>query len=195
MEEKKLNVKDLINIGLFTALYFICFYAVGMTGYVPIMMLLLPFMIAVVGGIPVMLFITKVPKFGALSIMGIIVSFLMFLTGHPWPILVFGIPLTILGDFIASRRQFKSWFFLVAGYSVFSLWSLGALYPLLFMKESYLKSVESGYGTEYAKTLNQLFSVSIVPWLFLSVLLGGIIGAYLGRSVLKKHFKRAGIAG
>ncbi|MCH4167922.1 MAG: MptD family putative ECF transporter S component [Streptococcaceae bacterium] len=194
MGQQKLNVKDLINIGLFTALYFICYFTAGMTGFIPVMMLLLPFLIGLVGGIPIMLFLTKVPKFGALSIMGIIVLLLMFFMGHPWMILAFGIPVVLFGDWIASRGNYKQWHLLVAGYTIFSLWPIGAMYPLIFMKETYLKSLEGGYGTEYTNALDNLFSGAVVPFIVIGGILGSILGAYLGRAVLKKHFKRAGIA-
>lgn len=190
---KEISAKDLINIGLFTAIYFISFFTVGMTGYIPVMMLFLPFLIGIVGGIPIMLFLTKVPKFGALSILGIIVVLLMFATGHPWPILLFGLPAVILGDFIASRGNYHQWFYLVSGYTVFTCWSFGALYPLLFMKETYLNSMSGSYGPAYVTALDNLFNTAVMPFILIGMVLGAVLGAYLGRSVLKKHFKRAGI--
>lgn len=36
----KLNVKDLINVGIFTAIYFVLVFAVAMLGLIPIFMLL-----------------------------------------------------------------------------------------------------------------------------------------------------------
>ena len=81
----KLGAKDLINVGIFTAIYFVIFFACGMLGYIPIFMAALPLLIAVVGGIPFMLYLTKVNKFGMVTITGIIVSLLMFATGHGWP--------------------------------------------------------------------------------------------------------------
>lgn len=194
MEQEKLNMKDLINIGLFTSLYFICYFTVGMTGFIPILMIILPFLIGLVGGIPIMLFLTKVPKLGALSIMGIVVLLLMFLMGHPWMILVFGIPVVLFADWIASQGNYKNWPLLVVGYTIFTLWPLGAMYPLVFMKETYLKSIESGYGTEYTSELNNLFNVGVVPFVITGSIVGSVLGAYLGRVILKKHFKRAGVA-
>ena len=37
MEKQKMNVKDLVNVGIFTVIYFVLFYICGMTGLVPFM--------------------------------------------------------------------------------------------------------------------------------------------------------------
>ncbi|WP_340578913.1 MptD family putative ECF transporter S component, partial [Staphylococcus aureus] len=73
MKKSKIDIKDLINIGIFTAIYFIFIAPPGILGIIPIFMLLLPAMIGLIGGIPIMLLITKTQKFGALSICGIVV--------------------------------------------------------------------------------------------------------------------------
>lgn len=194
MGKRKLNVKDLINIGLFTAVYTVCFFAVGMTGYIPIMMLFLPFMIGIVGGIPIMLLVTKVSKLGVFTLTGTLVSLFMFFTGHPWPILAIGIPFAVLADLVAAAGSYKKWPLVLAGYTFFSLWSMGAMYPLFFMRDSYFSMMEKGYGEAYANEIANLFSDNMLPIMIVTAIAGAIIGAYLGRSVLKKHFKRAGVA-
>ena len=45
MNNSKIEVKDLINIGLFTAIYFIFIAPPGILGIIPIFMLLLPAMV------------------------------------------------------------------------------------------------------------------------------------------------------
>ncbi|MBQ8133643.1 MAG: MptD family putative ECF transporter S component, partial [Clostridia bacterium] len=51
----KLNGRDLINIGIYTAIYFVIAMALAMTGLIPIFLILLSSMIGIVGGIPFML--------------------------------------------------------------------------------------------------------------------------------------------
>ena len=41
VESKKLQAKDLINVGVFTAIYFVIFFAGMMLGYIPIFIPLL----------------------------------------------------------------------------------------------------------------------------------------------------------
>lgn len=192
--DNKLGVKDLINVGIFTAIYFVVFFVCGMIGYIPIFMVFLPFLLPVVGGIPFMLYLTKVNKFGMVTITGIIVALLMFATGHGWPVLVTGVLFSLIADFIFKSGGYKSWKKDVIGYCVFTEWVLGALLPMWIMRDSYFDQLRAGYGDEYADTLMKLMS----GWMLLVVaalaIIGGIVGAYLGRATLKKHFKRAGIA-
>ena len=46
----RLEVRDLVTIGVFGVIYFVCMFAVGMMGVVPILYLLYPMVFGVVGG-------------------------------------------------------------------------------------------------------------------------------------------------
>ena len=67
--ENKLKGRDLINIGVFGAIYFVILFAVAMLGMIPIFLPLLSVLVPIVGGIPFMLFLTKVKKIGMIFIM------------------------------------------------------------------------------------------------------------------------------
>ena len=59
MQSNKLSAKDLINVGIYTAMYLVIFFVVGMMNAIPV---LYPFLYAIVPiatGIPFMLFLTK----------------------------------------------------------------------------------------------------------------------------------------
>jgi energy-coupling factor transport system substrate-specific component len=191
--ENKLNVKNLITVGIFTALYFILFFATGIIGYIPVMMLFLPLLCPLVTGIPFMLFLTKAHTFGMVTIMGTLLGILMFITGHPWPCLVFGVLCGGISDLIFKAGNYKGWKTTVIGYVVFSEWITGTMIPLFFMRESYFATIR-GYGDTYTDTLSALTPDWVLIVMVLLVIIGASAGAYLGRTVLKKHFKRAGIA-
>ena len=55
----KLQGKDLINIGIFTAIYFIVIFAAASIGFIPIFIPLISVIVPLVGGIPMMLFSLK----------------------------------------------------------------------------------------------------------------------------------------
>lgn len=59
-ETKKLKGRDLITIGIFSALYFIPNLAEMITGFVPMLRLLLPGVAGILTGIPFMLMESKV---------------------------------------------------------------------------------------------------------------------------------------
>ena len=80
--EKKFEVKDLITIGIFTALYFVVTFVVACLGFVPIFMALMPLIGPIFAGIPLMLYFSKIKHFGMISVTSIIIAILMFITGH-----------------------------------------------------------------------------------------------------------------
>lgn len=193
MTKSKIDVKDLINIGLFTAVYFIFIAPPGILGIIPIFMLLLPAMIGLVGGIPVMLLITKTQKFGALTICGVVVSLLLAIMGHPWVALILSVPVIVIADMVMAMGQYKSWKLNSIGYIIFSFWPIGNLLPFYFMRNSYLALIQDKYGTDYEATVEGLFSIGMIPIILITTIIGAWIGAYIAKGILKKHFKRAGI--
>ena len=193
MTKSKIDDKDLINIGLFTAVYFIFIAPPGILGIIPIFMLLLPAMIGLVGGIPVMLLITKTQKFGALTICGVVVSLLLAIMGHPWVALILSVPVIVIADMVMAMGQYKSWKLNSIGYIIFSFWPIGNLLPFYFMRNSYLAFIQDKYGTDYEATVEGLFSIGMIPIILITTIIGAWIGAYIAKGILKKHFKRAGI--
>lgn len=193
MTKSKIDVKDLINIGLFTAVYFIFIAPPGILGIIPIFMLLLPAMIGLVGGIPVMLLITKTQKFGALTICGVVVSLLLAIMGHPWMALILSVPVIVIADMVMAMGQYKSWKLNSIGYIIFSFWPIGNLLPFYFMRNSYLAFIQDKYGTDYEATVEGLFSIGMILIILITTIIGAWIGAYIAKGILKKHFKRAGI--
>lgn len=78
----KLQAKDLINVGLFTVIYFVlgCCVAIPID-FVPIFLPILGALWTLITGIPFMLFTTRVKKFGMVTLMAILSGLLMGLTG------------------------------------------------------------------------------------------------------------------
>ena len=64
-----------------TLIVFAIVFIIAMLGMIPIFLPLLSVLVPIFGGIPFMLFLTKVRKFGMIWIMNIIMRILMFLKG------------------------------------------------------------------------------------------------------------------
>ena len=192
--KEKIQVKDLIRIGIFTAIYYVIFFACGMLGYIPILFVLLPVFIPFVTGIPFMLFLSKTKKFGMVTIMGILLGLLMFATGHTWVPVLTGTVFGLLGDLIFKAGRYKSLKNTVLGYGVFSIWMVGAMLPMWLMRESYFEYIRVNMGDEYT---NQILALT-PSWMAVAVVcvafVAGIAGAFLGKAVLRKHFEKAGIS-
>jgi energy-coupling factor transport system substrate-specific component len=193
MADNKLQTKDLINVGIFTAIYFVMFFAGGMLGYIPIFFVLLPLLLPIICGIPFMLFLTKVKSFGMVTIMGTISGGLMLLTGHTYVPLLAGFVFGLIADFIFMMGKYRSKKLSVIGYGFFSLWLLGMIVPYWIMKDSYEKMMIDSMGVDYTGAVLELFDK--FAWTFpVMAFAGGLIGAFLGLFMLKKHFRKAGIA-
>lgn len=192
--KQKIQPKDLITIGIFTAIMFVVCMAVAMLGYIPIFIPLLSVLVPLVGGIPFMLFLTKVKKFGMVFIMAVLISIVVGLMGMGVWVLLTGPVFGFVSELIFKSGDYKSGKKSVLGYGVFSMWVIGNYIPIVVTRDNYFASLVSGYGQEYAETLMRYIpDWSLLPLLAASFV-SGILGAFLGKALLKKHFVRAGIA-
>ena len=78
---KKLKAKDLINVGIYTAIYIVIFFVVGMLNAIPVLYPFLYVLIPLISGIPFMLFLTKTEKVGMVTIMSVICGVFWFASG------------------------------------------------------------------------------------------------------------------
>lgn len=192
-QDTGLQGKDLINIGVFTAIYFVIVFAVAMLGYIPVLMPLLCVFVPVLGGIPFMLFLTRVRKFGMIWIMSLLMGILMLLTGMGYYAIIVGAVSGLIAELIYKSGNYKSVSKAVLTSGVFSLWVWGNFIPFFINIEAYF-STRQDYGQEYIDTLTRLMPAWMNPVLLISAFVSGIIGGLLGKAVLKKHFSKAGIA-
>ena len=81
-ENRKLTGKDVIAIGIYSAIYFVLNFMAMMTGFIPLLWIVLPGTVALLTGLPFLLMAVKVAKPGAILIMGFITAFLYFITGQ-----------------------------------------------------------------------------------------------------------------
>lgn len=193
--ENRINTKDLINIGLFTLLYFLIVMAFAMLGFIPVFIPLLAVFCPFVGGIPYMLFLTRVKKFGMVTIMGILEGILMLVGGMGvWAVLT-GIIFGFLADLVLKSGNYSSSKKAVLSCGVFSMYMIGNFIPIVINRQGYYDGlISSGYGVEYAEALMSYMPNFILPILLVASFVCGILGGLLGRKMLKKHFERAGIA-
>ena len=184
----KLQAKDLINLGLFTVLYFVigCCVAIPI-GFVPIFLPVLGSLWSLITGIPFMLFLTRVKKFGMVTIMGVLSGLLMGLTGMGFWGVPMGLIFGLLGDLILKSGDYKSAKKSILGYAVFSLWMVGTYIPMYFMVEDSWASFAASFGEEYADRV-----MAVMPmWSIILVVTGIFVFAILG-GLLEKTFCESG---
>lgn len=191
-DSNKLNGKDLINIGIFTAIQFVILMAVAMLGFIPIFIPLYSVFMPLLGGIPFMLFLTKVKKVGMVYIMAIIMGFLLWLTGMSYYALVLGLLIGLISELILKKGEYKSAKCSVLAYGVFCIIIWTNYIPLFFFADKYW-STRQNFGQEYIDVLSRLMPIWMCPVHIVLCFGFGILGGILGRKILKKHFIKAGI--
>ena len=190
----KMQAKDLINIGLFTVLYFVlgCCVAIPI-GFVPIFLPILGALWTLITGIPVMLFAVRVKKFGMVTIMAVLSGLLMGLTGMGfWGILT-GAVFGLLGDLVMKSGNYQSAKKTLLGYGVFSLWMVGTYIPMYFMVEQSRADFAKSFGDEYADKVMSVMPMWSIVLVIAAIFLFALLGGLIGKAILKKHFVKAGI--
>lgn len=195
MNKKRIQPKDLITVGIFAAIMMVVCFAASMLGFIPIFIPLLAVVVPIVGGIPFMLFLTKAQKFGMVTIMGLIVGILTGILGMGvWVILTMPV-FAVIADLVMRTGEYKSAAKSVIGYGIYSLGMIGNYIPIIFARDSYAEMLlSSGYGQEYVDTMmGYVPDWALLP-LFAACFVSGVVGALIGKALMKKHFVRAGIA-
>ena len=190
----KLTGKDLINVGIYAAIYFVIVFIIAMLGMVPVLYPMLVVFCPIIGGIPFMLFLTKVKKFGMIFIMSILMGLMMLISGMGIYPLIVSILSGLISEIIYRKDNYTNAKMAVLTNATFSLW-VWACFLLLFLnRTSFLASRAESVGQEYVDALNRLTPDWLCPVLLVICFICGIIGGLLGKKMMSKHFKKAGVA-
>lgn len=193
---KKLSGRDLITIGIFSAIYFVLNLAAMITGFVPVLWLLLPGVAGIVTGIPFLLMTSKVRKPGAVLIMGAITALLYFVTGQFTVLLLitFAIACILSELYRAATKYDSSFTHMMISFVIFCYGMLGSPLAIWVYKDSFLEQIQkNGMSAEYVRSLSGLISTPMLIALCISPIIGGVIGAVIAKGLFRKHFKKAGI--
>ena len=193
--DHSLKPKDLITVGVFTAMYFVVFFGFGMLGlFGPAVHAVGIVLGSLANGIVFALYITRIRKPGMIFLTGIISSLLMVLTGHAWTTLVTAAVFSILAEIVLARGRYRSARASALAYGVFSLWVAGPILPLYYQHDAYIADIGKKMGDGYARAWETLFSPAFLLGLLVVVFVSSFLGGRLGQKMLRKHFMRAGIA-
>lgn len=194
-KNNKLNVKDFINIGIFTAIYVVLGIIVAMfLGFVPITFILLSVINPFICGIPMMLYYSKISKPGMLFIVSLINGLIMIATGMGYFAIILGVIFSTIAELILKSGNYSSIKKSILSYGVFSISTVGCYIPWYLAADSYIASVTSRYGAAYTNSIASILSNWwVIIILAIGSFLGGIVGGILGKKVFNKHFKRSGI--
>ena len=90
------------------------------------------------------------------------------------------------GKYASSKKTILS-------YGTFCVLLFGNFLPLYIDREAYFSTRQS-FGAEYINSLSNIMQPWTAPAIIIAAFVCGMLGALLGKTLLKKHFVKAGIA-
>ena len=190
-----LTVKDLVTIGIFSAL-FLVFALVGGIFFAPnpVLTFYMPVGSALLCGPVYLLLLAKVHKRWAVTILGAILCIVWFVTGMHWAMALGYLIMGIIADLVAGAGSYKSRKINSLSYILISLGGT-ASYLVFFADPDGWAKTMLGNGTEqsYIDTMRATGTGWILVIMLVGTVLAAALSAFIGCRMLKKQFEKAGI--
>ena len=193
--KKGLTVKDLVTTDIFSAI-FLVFTLIGGIFFAPnpVLTFYMPMGAALLCGPVYLLMIAKVQKRWSVTILGIIMGIVWFITGMHWAFSLGYIGMGIIADLVAGAGHYRN---KVVNLLSYMLMSLGSVYTyvVFFIDPQGWASTMLENGTE--QTYIDTMSASAPSWLLAVIIIGTLaiaaFSGWIGGKLLKKQFEKAGI--
>ncbi|UZJ40540.1 MptD family putative ECF transporter S component [Prosthecochloris sp. SCSIO W1101] len=193
--KERLDAKDLISIGVFSAVIVVLIFVGGVFFAInPALTFWTPAACALLPGPVFLLLVAKVRKRGVIAICGLVVGLVMFVTGMFWGIAVSYVVLGAVGDVIAGSGKYRSLSRNAVAYILFSL-SFCTSYIVFFMNRSYWLSsmMEKTVDGAYFELMIAAAREWVLPAMIVVTILSALLSVLVGRRLLTRQFKKAGI--
>lgn len=194
--ENRLKTRDLITIGIFSAIYLIAYVILSAVLFTPILFFLMMPIGALLMAPVYLLFIARTQKLGAITIMGFLCAFLIgFVVYGSALIAVAHFAFVLLAEAVAYIGRYKSFFWNIVSYALMSVGWLAVQAPF-WVAQDWIRelTISSGYSAEYADAGLALATPVNFILLVIGTSIAAIISSQVANRMLKKHFVRAGIA-
>lgn len=195
LNKKGLTVKDLVTIGIFTALFFV-FEMIGSLPFAPNPALTFyqPFGIALLCGPIFLLMVAKVPKRGTIAILGIINGIVWFVLGMHWGMDLGYVIMGIVADIVAGTKGYKNIKMNIFAYALFCLGPAGVFVAYFANPAAWAGTMlNKGVSQEYIDMMTSAAPIGMLPVILLGTLALAAVSGLVGRKLLKKQFEKAGI--
>lgn len=189
--KKRLELKDIMNVGIFVVIYYVAFFASMCVGYFPPAMPFLSIVSGILCGIPFMLFLTKIKKPGCILLFGTVCGLISLAMGSGAMPLVFAVVAGLICELLMFCIKYRPGIINIMVYMVFTLWNMGyGIRLYVSTASSYVDSLNEGYGEDYVSSMLD-YVMGVTFWSSVGLcLLGGLLGGLLGFAIFRKHFKK-----
>ena len=194
-KENKLQVKDLIMIGVFSALYFVLNMVGGMPFAMnPILTFYQPMGSAFLSGIIFMFLIAKAPRRGTITVLAVIMCILRFATGMHWAMGVGTLIAGIIAEIIAGSKNYKDKKMNMLSFGIFALGDICTFLVYFINPESWSNAmIKKGTDISYIESMNAAAANWMIYVIVIGTFLVALLSAWIGMKLLKKQFEKAGI--
>ena len=195
LNKKGLTVKDLVTIGIFTALFFV-FELIGSLPFAPNPALTFyqPFGIALLCGPVYLLMVAKVPKRGGIDILGIINGIIWYILGMHWGMDLGYIVMGIVAEIVAGIKGYRNVKWNMVSYALFCLGPSGVFLAYFADPAAWAETMlNNGTSQEYIDMMTASAPTGMLPVIFLGTIVLAFISGLVGKKLLKKQFEKAGI--
>ena len=195
VNKKSLTEKDLVTIGIFSAL-FLVFALVGGIFFAPnpVLTFYMPIGSALLCGPVYLLMLAKVQKRWAVTILGAILCIVWFVTGMHWAMALGYLVMGIIADLVAGAGEYRSRKINSLSYILISLGGTASYLVFFANPEGWAKTM-LGNGTEqsYIDTMRATGTTWILVIMLAGTVIAAAVSALIGCGMLKKQFEKAGI--
>jgi len=189
---KKLKVQDLISIGVYATVYFFTVFIATMLMRftVPVFnSLLVPSMSALISGTVYLIVANRIPKFGAITLVGSIMAIFFFAFGYFPLAFLPSFIFPLIADVVQTKTSINSSLKLILSYTIFSFGLTGPILPLWFMKDAYTESLLArGKDMTYVNSVFEGVSTASFFISMILVVITSLIGLKIGQIIYNKHF-------
>ncbi len=192
----RFSARDLLSTAVFAVILIVLTTVIGMLGAVsPLVWLLIVPVQALVGGIPVMLFLTRVHHAGMMALFSLVVALFYLLGGNTVLSTAAIVVLGLFAELVLWTTRYRSRVGAITACTVFSLSYVTPFLPLLIDRDAYFGgSSWTEMGPAYVRAADALLTVPALGLVSLAILVAGFLGALLGSALVRRHFVRAGLA-
>lgn len=190
------TARDLFLTALFSVIYVVVTFVLGMLGFLGPLAWILSIPLAVfINGVVFTLFLAKTRVPGMITLFGVVAALALVLHGTALTGVLFAVVAAIIADVVFHMTKRNPRTAAIASYSVFGLVGFAPFIQILMDRKAYFSSEAwQQMGDAYVQASDKLFTTPILLGLAVACVIAGCLGAMFGTAMLRKHFAPAGLA-
>lgn len=196
---EKWQTKDFILVAVLSVVFSMLFAVAGISTAIfgGVTHVFAPAIIGFFGSIVFLLMLVKVPKKGIFALSSFVIIAMMFLTGHTFlPQLISIFLGALIADLISYPTKYKNFYALATGYIVFmNSMALGTIVSIMVFLDDYTRYIaDKGEPKrlESSSKIVEFLTLQNALLLILVTTIACVIGLFIAKGLLRKHFEKAG---